>query len=110
MPILGDHYGRVVEAGELQLQRDGGSFTVHYHEHVMPIAPRSLDDLLARAAGSVNDDDLAFIADCVRQPPALDRDRPGERDPAGTATRRCSGGPWRRLCWDRPELARRSTA
>src|SRR5438874_10708701 len=26
MPILGGHYGRVLEAGELQVRRDGGSF------------------------------------------------------------------------------------
>ncbi len=50
MPILGDHYGRVLEAGEIQLQREGGRFTVHYHEHTVPVAPRSLDDLLAAAA------------------------------------------------------------
>lgn len=39
MPILGDHYGRVLEAGELVLNRDGGSFTLQYHDHVAPIAP-----------------------------------------------------------------------
>jgi (1->4)-alpha-D-glucan 1-alpha-D-glucosylmutase len=33
VPILGDHYGRVLEGGELQLVRDGGSFSVRYHEH-----------------------------------------------------------------------------
>ena len=42
MPVLGDHYGRVLEAGELKLRRDGGTFTLNYHEHVMPIAPRSV--------------------------------------------------------------------
>ncbi|MDQ3944728.1 MAG: malto-oligosyltrehalose synthase [Actinomycetota bacterium] len=50
MPILGDHYGRVLEAGEIQLRRQGGRFTVHYYDHVMPVAPRSLDDVLAAAA------------------------------------------------------------
>src|SRR2546428_2521071 len=50
MPILGDHYGRVLEAGEIRLQREGGAFTVHYYDHSLPVAPRSLDDLLLAAA------------------------------------------------------------
>ncbi len=50
MPVLGDHYGRALEAGEIELRRQGGRFTVHYFDHVLPIAPRSLDDLLAAAA------------------------------------------------------------
>src|SRR4029077_17116762 len=50
LPILGDHYGRVLEAGELALVRRGGRFEVHYHEHRMPVAPRSLDTLIAAAA------------------------------------------------------------
>src|SRR6266571_3342703 len=50
LPILGDHYGRVLEAGQLQLAREGGSFVVRYYDHVAPIAPRSLETLLAAAA------------------------------------------------------------
>lgn len=63
LPILGDHYGRVVEAGEIKLRRVEGSFTFHYHDHVMPVAPRSLTDLLERAARRADSDDLAFAAD-----------------------------------------------
>ena len=50
VPVLGDHYGRVLEAGELQLTRVGGSFLVQYHEHVFPVSPRSLTDMLGEAA------------------------------------------------------------
>ena len=50
MPILGDHYGRVLEAGEIDVAREEGSFTVRYHEHAFPVAPRSLDTLLEEAA------------------------------------------------------------
>jgi (1->4)-alpha-D-glucan 1-alpha-D-glucosylmutase len=50
LPILGDHYGRVLEAGELRLCREGGSFMVTYYDHAAPIAPRSLDTLLIAAA------------------------------------------------------------
>lgn len=63
LPILGDHYGRVVEAGEIQVRRVGGSFTFHYFDNVMPIAPRSLNDLLQRAARRCDSPDLAFAAD-----------------------------------------------
>ncbi|MFZ5512712.1 MAG: malto-oligosyltrehalose synthase [Pseudomonadota bacterium] len=42
LPVLGDHYGRVLEAGELQLRFDAarGEFSVHYHDHRFPIDPR----------------------------------------------------------------------
>jgi (1->4)-alpha-D-glucan 1-alpha-D-glucosylmutase len=55
LPILGDHYGRVLEAGEIRLQREGGGFVVCYHDHAAPIAPRSLDTLLAAAATRLPD-------------------------------------------------------
>ncbi len=63
LPILGDHYGRIVDAGEIQLQHNHGRFTFHYHDHVMPVAPRSLNELLERAARRCDSPDLAFIAD-----------------------------------------------
>ncbi len=50
MPILGDRYGRVLEAGELQISRQGGSFVVTYFDQEAPLSPRTLDDLLASAA------------------------------------------------------------
>ena len=73
VPILGDHYGRVLEAGELALVREGGSFTVRYHEHEVPVSPRSLDDLLARAATRLGDHpELASLATAFgRLPHAL---------------------------------------
>ncbi|WP_435005432.1 malto-oligosyltrehalose synthase [Tundrisphaera lichenicola] len=63
MPILGDHYGREVEAGRVKLQRNGGTFTFEYFDHVMPVAPRSFNDLLNEAARKVGSDELAFLAD-----------------------------------------------
>jgi (1->4)-alpha-D-glucan 1-alpha-D-glucosylmutase len=39
LPILADQYGRVLERGELQVRFESGVFTVHYHDHVLPIAP-----------------------------------------------------------------------
>lgn len=48
LPVLGDHYGTVLEAGELVLRFDPdvGAFSVWYHEHRFPIAPRSYAMLL----------------------------------------------------------------
>jgi (1->4)-alpha-D-glucan 1-alpha-D-glucosylmutase len=63
VPVLGDHYGRVVEAGDLQVVREGGRFVVRYHEHRFPVAPRSLDSILGPAAERSGSDDLAFLAD-----------------------------------------------
>ena len=63
VPVLGDHYGREVEAGHIQLRRDGGAFTFHYFDNVVPVAPRSLNDLLNRAARSADSEALAFLAD-----------------------------------------------
>jgi (1->4)-alpha-D-glucan 1-alpha-D-glucosylmutase len=62
LPILDNHYGRVLEAGELRLGRDGGRFEVSYHEHRMPVAPRSLDEPLRAAAERCGSAELAFLA------------------------------------------------
>ncbi len=39
LPVLGDQYGAVLERGELKVQFASGVFTLHYFEHVFPIAP-----------------------------------------------------------------------
>ncbi|MBV9009245.1 MAG: malto-oligosyltrehalose synthase [Verrucomicrobia bacterium] len=49
IPILGDQYGRVLERGELKVRYDAGSFTLHYYEHVFPIAPGTYRFILDRA-------------------------------------------------------------
>jgi (1->4)-alpha-D-glucan 1-alpha-D-glucosylmutase len=43
VPLLGDHYGAVLERGELELHfdHDRGSFAVHYFEHRFPLTPSS---------------------------------------------------------------------
>ena len=76
MPILGDHYGRELEAGEIRLAREGGSFVVRYKDHALPVAPRSLDTLLAQAAERCGSDDLAFLADAFGQLPHAARTDP----------------------------------
>jgi (1->4)-alpha-D-glucan 1-alpha-D-glucosylmutase len=46
VPVLGDQFGRVLEAGQLVLARDGGALAVRYFDHVFPVAPRSVPIVL----------------------------------------------------------------
>jgi (1->4)-alpha-D-glucan 1-alpha-D-glucosylmutase len=61
VPVLGDHYGVVLERGELRLEFDGhsGSFSVYYHGHRFPVDPGEYPcvlgfrlDLLAQRLGA----------------------------------------------------------
>jgi (1->4)-alpha-D-glucan 1-alpha-D-glucosylmutase len=77
LPVLGDHYGRVLEAGELELAREGGSFVIRYFEHWFPVAPRTYDAVLERVRvdGAVCDE-AAFLARAAANlPPAWATDR-----------------------------------
>ena len=65
LPVLGDHAGRVIDAGEIRVVRDGAAFSVRYHEHAAPVAPRSLAEPLGRAARRCGSPELAFIADAL---------------------------------------------
>ena len=62
MPVLADHYGRVLEAGEISIERRGGAFVVRYYEHEAPLSPRTLDAMLARAAVRAGSPELAGLA------------------------------------------------
>ncbi|HEY4027243.1 MAG TPA: malto-oligosyltrehalose synthase [Candidatus Dormibacteraeota bacterium] len=46
MPVLGDHYGRVLEAGQIRLDRQDVWLLVRYYEHEVPIDPRTYDLVL----------------------------------------------------------------
>ncbi|MFO8152635.1 malto-oligosyltrehalose synthase [Thioalkalivibrio sp.] len=69
LPVLGDHYGRVLEAGEMQLHYAGGVFTLHYYEHRFPVDPSSLFALLQRVYRRSGVELLGFLAEsCARLP------------------------------------------
>ncbi|HWG74502.1 MAG TPA: malto-oligosyltrehalose synthase [Acidimicrobiales bacterium] len=79
LPILGDHYGRELEAGRLHLRRQGGGFTISYFDHTVPVAPRSLDTLLGAAAADLAEgearEELESVATAFgRLPHATDTD------------------------------------
>ena len=46
LPILGDHYGRVLKRHEIRLVRNGAEFTAHYYDHELPVAPESIAPIL----------------------------------------------------------------
>lgn len=76
LPILGNHYGRILEAGELRIERVAGMFSVRYHDNVVPVDPRSLADLLGQAADRADSPELGFLAsalDYLPLPTATDR-------------------------------------
>jgi (1->4)-alpha-D-glucan 1-alpha-D-glucosylmutase len=49
LPVLGDHYGRILESGELQLHfsAETGEFGLRYWNHRFPIDPATYPDILA---------------------------------------------------------------
>lgn len=62
LPVLGDHYGRILEDGQFELSCQDEVFVLHYHEHSFPIDPSSLVELLTRASEACGSELLAFIA------------------------------------------------
>jgi (1->4)-alpha-D-glucan 1-alpha-D-glucosylmutase len=54
VPVLGDAYGAVLDKGELVLrfEREPGSFAVFYHEHRLPIDPKTYPFILDRVLAS----------------------------------------------------------
>jgi len=48
LPVLGDHYGVVLERGELQIKfdREGGAFSIWYFSHRFPIDPKEYPQIL----------------------------------------------------------------
>ena len=67
LPVLGDHYGTVLESGELRLAFDAeeGSFSVHYYEHRFPVDPREYPRILAhgieRLQARLGEDDPVLL-------------------------------------------------
>jgi (1->4)-alpha-D-glucan 1-alpha-D-glucosylmutase len=80
LPVLGDQYGRVLSRGEIQVARDGSDFIVRYFDARYPLEPRSLAQILERAAKRVGSKQLNFLASSFARLPAPDStDRASQR-------------------------------
>lgn len=77
IPVLGDQYGKVLAAGQIQIEQDEKTtFRVRYMDHLFPLSPRSLAMLLQKSAERLKDDTLGFIGDSLARLPA-----PNSMDP-----------------------------
>ena len=86
LPVLGDHYGKLLEAGELQLRFDPaqGRLQVGYWDHTFPLDPRSYGQVLgavampaAAPAGELAE--MASLVDALGQLPPQGSDDPQQR-------------------------------
>lgn len=53
VPALHDHYGAVLESGELQIVFRNGEFLLQYRNHLFPLDPKEYPRLLERCAKSL---------------------------------------------------------
>jgi (1->4)-alpha-D-glucan 1-alpha-D-glucosylmutase len=53
VPALHDHYGAVLESGELQIVFHDGEFRLQYRSHVFPLDPKEYPRILERCAESL---------------------------------------------------------
>lgn len=63
VPVLGDHYGRAIDAGEIRIEREDATCTVRAAERRLPLSPRTLDDILGPAARACGSSALAELSD-----------------------------------------------
>ncbi|PKL45419.1 MAG: malto-oligosyltrehalose synthase [Candidatus Riflebacteria bacterium HGW-Riflebacteria-1] len=87
LPVLGDHYGIALEAGELKVEHEKGKFTLHYFDNVFPMAPRSLQMILELAYQNSGIDELGYLAGALHVLPHassrdIERIRRRQRDKA----------------------------
>ena len=89
VPVLGDHYGALLDRGELRLsfEPEGCNLVLRYHEHRFPLDPCSYEGLLVQAAEHATDDtariQLQSLAAAFAHLPGTDR-----RDAEALAERR----------------------
>jgi (1->4)-alpha-D-glucan 1-alpha-D-glucosylmutase len=65
LPVLGDHYGIVLENSELILMHESGRFTLNYFDHVFPVAPRSVSQILQMAYEKKGIGQLGFLSEAL---------------------------------------------
>ena len=65
LPVLSDHYGVILERGELRLEFDsqGGTFSLFYHAHRFPIDPAEYPRILASGPDRLGEIDAEALAE-----------------------------------------------
>ena len=58
LPVLGDHYGRVLEAGGMRVERGDGELVVRHGDDVSPLSRESVEITFGGAAG---DEEIAAL-------------------------------------------------
>src|ERR1700678_2982188 len=105
IPVLGDQYGRILDAGQIKVERNEEGFRVRYGDNLFPVAPRSLSSVLSRAEKITRNDELNFIAESLlRLPSPESTDREG-----GLQRHRDKSviyGLLKRLCTEEPEVVK----
>ncbi|MCK9619239.1 MAG: malto-oligosyltrehalose synthase [Methylobacter sp.] len=67
LPVLGDHYGNILEQQELKLAFDAGQgeFSVHYYQHRFPVDPQTYPFILSsqheQLLNCFAEDDMVFL-------------------------------------------------
>jgi (1->4)-alpha-D-glucan 1-alpha-D-glucosylmutase len=90
LPVLGRHYGVALEAGELVPDLDEDGFVIRYHEHTLPLDPRSwggiLQSVVERLPG--REDVARLAATCDELPPHTEPNAQRVRSGAADRLRR----------------------
>ncbi|MGB6057833.1 MAG: malto-oligosyltrehalose synthase [Microthrixaceae bacterium] len=72
LPVLGDHYGRVLDSGRIRLRRDGPAIVATVDDRPFPLSPESVGELLEPLASAMSDDLLLLIATSLRRVESVD--------------------------------------
>ncbi len=73
VPVLSDHVGRIIEAGQIELRFQDGVFTFRYQEHELPVSPRTVDVILDPASRSAHSEYLVRLSKEFASLPAAGR-------------------------------------
>jgi (1->4)-alpha-D-glucan 1-alpha-D-glucosylmutase len=92
LPVLGDPYGKSLEAGQIKLAYENGTFSVHYFDHRFPLDPRTYNRILSRRpdvlAGLLGEGSDSLIEYQSIQTAISHLPSPEATEPAKTAERR----------------------
>ena len=69
LPILGDQYGAELEAKHIQLSIEDGLARIHYYDHSMPVAPRTISLVFDHLGEPIPDALTQVIARIKQIPP-----------------------------------------